>query len=621
MTRRRMLTACLGLIAFLGSTRAAPAKDLSGIYSPEVLEHWKGVFTPLVEKILKDDLAPALTAQGRRELKETTIDLPTSTNTNDPFEDVTSASHTITLPVLSMKFLYDLIAAQLWLTDHGFEDRSVLYVSALKYQDSSRFPGGHYPPPLDALGVPHSRMMDPAEDVETMRKGLPQMFIGALTFILAHELHHILEPSKNLNVWVRELRADQFALLMVARAEYSPVGVFLYFLYATPWSPNAGDFPSAAAFTKWFLTAGVAHPLSGFRVETIGEQILHEPEQFLPDVDRADPRIQLMLKIGAGLVEVGKDLQNVETRSELKLVALDVDVAGLALHRKAAPSSAPTMVSPKALKPPDVSLPAATEAVDVPTASRAGNLAMLSELLAAQPALVNRKDAHGRTPLTNAVMAGRTEVVRFLLAHGGNPNEEEEKGTPFGEALAAQNTIIVKLMLAKGAKVNPEGHPNLTPLVIAVVADYEEGVRLLLAHGAAVDARVGTGVEMTALVFAADFGYTRILALLLQHGADVNAAGTDGFTALHLAAREGYEDMVETLLKRGADVNRKGAGDFTPLDFAAANNELSIAKALVAHGADVRAKNFDGETPCQTARRKQAEEVAAYLCGMTRDKP
>jgi ankyrin repeat protein len=610
MTRYRLLAVCLGLIAFMASARAAPAKDLSGIYSPEVLNYWKNSFTPLIEKIKNDDLAPALSAQGRRELAATSIELPTSTATNDPFEDVTSASHTITIPVLTIKFVYDLMAAHEWLTAHGLEDHSMLYVSALKYQDASRFPGGRYLPPLDALGVPHSRMMEPADDSETMRRGLPVLFVGALAFILAHEFQHILEPAKNLSVWERELTADYFALRMVGRAEYSPVGVFWYFMYAAEWSSNAGDFPSTAAYSKWFRTAGVSHPLSGFRVEKIGEHILREPEQYYPDKER----IQVLLQIATDLVKAGKGLQNIETQRALKQSALGIDVARLAVHRKAAAPITPPLSAPL---PTYVSPPAATDAADVPAAARAGDLVSLTKLLAADPALVNRKDSSGRAPLMYAVEGRHVEVVRFLLAHGGDVNDAEEDGTtPFGDALATQNTAIVKLMLAKGATVNPEGRPNLTPLVVAVVKNYEEGARLLLAHGAKVDAKVGGTVGMRALEFAAEFGYTRLAELLLQHGADVNAADAAGFTALHHAVVRGHEDLVRMLLKRGADVNRKAAGETTPLHDAAATDALTIARALVARGANVHAKDLNGDTPCQTARRAHAEDVADYLCGI-----
>jgi ankyrin repeat protein len=608
MTRHRLLAVFLGLITFLTFARPTQAKDLSGIYSPEVLEYWKRSFTPLIEKIRKEDLAPALSAQGRRELAATKIELPTSTERNDPFEDVTSASHTITIPVLTIKFLYDLMAAHEWLTVHGFEDQSVLYVSALKYQDSSRFPGRRYLPPLDALGVPHSPMMEPADDSETMRKGLPVLFVGALAFILAHELHHIMEPAKNLSVWERELTADYFALRMVGRAEYSPVGVFWYFMYAAEWSPNAGDFPSTAAYSKWLLTEGVSHPLSGFRAEKIGEHILREPEQYYPDKER----IQVLLQIATDFVKAGKELQNIETQSALKQVALSIDVARLAVHRKvAAPTTSPVSAPP----PTYVSPPAATDAADVPAAARAGDLATLTKLLAADPALVNRKDSAGRAPLMYAVEGRHVEVVRFLLAHGGDVNDAEEDGTtPFGDALATQNTAMVKLMLAKGATVNPEGRPNLTPLVVAVVKNYEEGARLLLAHGAKVNAKIGT-VGMTALEFAAEYGHARMALLFLQHGADVNGADAAGFTALHIAVVRGHEDLVRMLLKRGADVNHKAAGDTTPLHDAAATDALTIARALVAGGADVHAKDFNGDTPCETAIRAHAEDVAAYLCG------
>jgi ankyrin repeat protein len=91
-------------------------------------------------------------------------------------------------------------------------------------------------------------------------------------------------------------------------------------------------------------------------------------------------------------------------------------------------------------------------------------------------------------------------------------------------------------------------------------------VRPLLDRGADVNSKDNKWGRTT-LLEAANRGHEAVVRLLLGHGADVNAKNEWGQTALHEAAyiwkelyREasrGYEAVVQLLLDRGTDINAK----------------------------------------------------------------
>lgn len=81
--------------------------------------------------------------------------------------------------------------------------------------------------------------------------------------------------------------------------------------------------------------------------------------------------------------------------------------------------------------------------------------------------------------------------------------------------------------------------------------DEKAVARLLLAHGAAVDAR-GIG-EATPLAAAVAGGQTNMVAFLLKAGADVNATASYGRTPLGLAAERNDVAIGRLLLDWGAN--------------------------------------------------------------------
>jgi len=166
---------------------------------------------------------------------------------------------------------------------------------------------------------------------------------------------------------------------------------------------------------------------------------------------------------------------------------------------------------------------------EIHAAARAGDAARIKTLLAAEPGLVEARDAAGRTPLHTAAYWSRPE-----------PAESSPYLAGLGEY---------------GRKLQDE---YLRPV---------DAARVLLTAGAKVEAR--DGEDLTPLHWAAMRGNRVLIETLLASGAAVN--GTDktySATPLHLAVRGGHRSAAEALLAARADLKAKDAFGKTPLDYA-----------------------------------------------------
>src|SRR5260370_34497327 len=114
----------------------------------------------------------------------------------------------------------------------------------------------------------------------------------------------------------------------------------------------------------------------------------------------------------------------------------------------------------------------------------------------------------------------------------------------------------------------------------AVAQKHPEVVKVLLTHGADIQARSEVWNEVmalpphgylpynkaiphggeTALMFAARVGDLDSAKLLVAAGANVNDADAWGVSAVTLAAHSGFRDFVEFLLQTDANPNQAPAG-------------------------------------------------------------
>ena len=161
------------------------------------------------------------------------------------------------------------------------------------------------------------------------------------------------------------------------------------------------------------------------------------------------------------------------------------------------------------------------------------------------------------------------------------------------------------------------------PLFAALCKDHLEVGKLLLEHGAKVDAQETTGrtVLLKVISLPHHSGLADIVTLLLKHGADVNFQDRDLTNALHLAEYHGELEVARILLKYKAYFNSRDIDGNTPLHILSGRwpwiyNEddiLDHAKLLLKYGADTNSQDNRNQAPLHVAMRNERFILARIL--------
>ena len=215
------------------------------------------------------------------------------------------------------------------------------------------------------------------------------------------------------------------------------------------------------------------------------------------------------------------------------------------------------------------------------------------------------------TALMGAAAGGRIGLVSELLSRGAPVDQahEESRLTALMYAAYGNHAEILRLLVQHGADLEARDRSSSTALYHAAAGLHLEAVRALLELGAQVSS---PAMNNLALHRAAEGGSAELLRLLIEHGADPSFPDGAGQTPLHRAASHPHPSGVRALLDLGSDPVCRDRSGRAPLHLAASGGWIGEIRLLVpCSGVDLR--TTEGLTPLMEATLKGHTQAIKIL--------
>lgn len=209
-----------------------------------------------------------------------------------------------------------------------------------------------------------------------------------------------------------------------------------------------------------------------------------------------------------------------------------------------------------------------------------GQIEEIKAVLDADPSLANARETDGSSAVLTAAYYQQPTIARLLVKYGASLDLFE------ASAVGALETVQ-RLVQAHPEAVNAVAPDGFQPLGLAAFFGHLDVADFLIEKGAAVDSASHNPLKVMPLHSAAAGSWTEVVRLLIAHGAPVNARQAEGFAPLHSAAQNGALEIIHALLAAGADVNARDAEEKTPLVYALNEDHQEAARLLQNFGAVV----------------------------------
>jgi len=204
---------------------------------------------------------------------------------------------------------------------------------------------------------------------------------------------------------------------------------------------------------------------------------------------------------------------------------------------------------------------------------RSGDADGVRRLLEQDPAASEARDPSGVSLLMQSLYRGRRDLAELIAS--------KKKSLDIFEATALGRLADLRDRIRDEASViNSRSRDGFTALHFAGFFGQPDAARLLIANGAQVDAVAANPMQVMPLHSAASARNLEAVRLLLEHGATVNARQHGGWAPIHSAAQNGDKSMVELLLKHGADPKLPNDEGKTPAVVAREKGHEELAALL-----------------------------------------
>lgn len=180
-----------------------------------------------------------------------------------------------------------------------------------------------------------------------------------------------------------------------------------------------------------------------------------------------------------------------------------------------------------------------------------------------------------------------------------------------GQVIASDRPSVFASPTARTTGTRTVVVSTVTVLSEAAASANAEAVRLLLDHGAKVDAVDSRG--RTALMAAAENNRADSIRILVRRGANLEIRDKRSWTALMIACSSGRGDAVKALIDCGSALDSHDLHGWTALMRAACGNSVSVVRILIEHGANIHLANDVGNTVMEIAQANAGPEVVGAL--------